>query len=467
MKKIILSLFILSGINTIGLSQATIPNQNLENWEQIVIMDSIKHWDSSTQQYQNSGLDITNSYLVDDAQHGDKAVHLETVVETVNNETDTLMGYVVQQNAEEGYVGFPYSEMVTNLKGWYKCNNIANDTAVALVALKNNGVVFSETMHMFISSATTWTQFDIQLTGGNTMTPDSIFVGFASSNFENEDNQEPGNWLEIDNIWFENNSVATTPISGFSFEELIQETIEQPVGFWSFDQLLNNPGNELSITKSSDAAEGLSSMKIEKTQSNEDEGLFAIATNGNFSFQNDFNGGTAFNAQPSIFSVQYKYTPVSLDTAYALVNILKNGITLNTDTIIQLLPEDNWTTKVLAININQAPDSVRVTFYSGENVGSALYIDDIQFLGGDVSVDEISAHNEWTMYPNPANSELNIAISENTFIEVVDLNGKIIYSEFTSANLATVSTEKWNTGIYFVTVRHNNKIETKKLVITH
>jgi hypothetical protein len=461
--KTIITILSLIGISTLGLTQATIPNQNLENWEQIVVKDSVEHWKTSTQLLQSYGSNINNAYLINDAQHGSKAIHVETVI----IDSDTVLGYVTQKNADDDLVGFPYSDMVTNLKGWYKCNNIANDTAIAMVVLKSNGIAFSQTIHSFTGSSSTWTQFDIPLVNGNILTPDSVFVGFISSNFENEDHIESGNWLEVDNIWFENNNVATTPILGFSFEELIQETIEQPIGFWSFDKVMYNFGSGQSVTKSSDAAEGLSSMSIEMTQLNINTGLIAIASNGSYTNQNGLNGGSPFNAQPDIFSLQYKYTPSSIDTAYALLNIFKNGVTLNTDSVIQLLPTNSWTTKALAINTNQAPDSVRVTFFPGENVGSVLLIDDLQFLGGDVSVDETLITNEWTMYPNPANSELSIKTSEHTFIKIVDLSGKTIYSELSTSNTSNISTVNWKSGIYFVTTRHNNTIETKKLMVTH
>lgn len=467
MKKTITTLLILIGINSITFSQATIPNQGLEDWEQIVVKDSVKHWTTSTQDYQNSGSSVDNAYLINDAQLGNKAIHLETVVQSEFNNTDTLLGFVTQDNAENDFVGFPYSDMVTNLKGWYKCNNIGNDTARALVILKLNGNVFSQTMHSFSGIVSTWTQFDIPLTNGNTLTPDSIFIGFVSSNFEIEDELQPGNWLEIDNVWLENNTIATTPILGFSFEDIVQETIEQPIGFWSFDKALYNFGNVQCVTKSNDAAEGTSSMRIESTQLNQDSGLLPLVSNGIFTFQNGLNGGAPFNAQPTIYSFQYKYTPAATDTAFAILSLFKNGITLNTDSILPLTSNTSWTTEVLAININQAPDSARVTFFPGQNVGSTLLIDDIQFLGGDVSVEEISTFNDWTMYPNPSSTELNIKTSENTTLRIVDLSGKTIYTQFMTTNFTNISTEDWNTGVYFVTIEYKNTIETKKLMIQH
>jgi hypothetical protein len=461
--KIITSILTLIGINFIGLSQATIPNQNIEEWEQVVVKDSVRHWKTSTQLLQSYGSDIKNAYLIEDAQNGNNAIHLETIMLS----TDTLIGYVSQQNSDYDLIGFPYSDMVTNLKGWYKCNNILNDKGIALIILKNNGVVYSETIHSFTGNVSTWTEFDIPLTNGNTLTPDSVFISFMSSNFQNDYNQKSGNWLEIDNIWLENNNVTTTPILGFSFEDLIQDTIEQPVGFWSFDPKLYNFGDEKCLTKSSDAAQGNSSMRIEKTQLSINTGYLPFVSNGFYSFQNGLNGGYPFNAQPDIYSLQYKYVPTSSDDAYASLHLFKNGITLNTDSMIQLPPTSTWTTKALAININQAPDSVRVTFFPGENVGSYLLIDNLQFLGGDVSIDEVSTYNEWIMYPNPSNSILNIKSSKNTFIKVVDLTGKTIYSEQSSSSNIIISTDTWVNGIYFVTTNHNDKTETKKLIIKH
>ena len=466
MKKTATLLFGLILLSSIGFTQSTINNQGFENWEQIVVKDSIEHWKTSTQQYQSSGATVNNAYQVGNAQDGNKAIHVETIIHDINN-NDTLIGFITQLNADDDFLGFPYTDMVTNLKGWYKCNNIATDTAKALIILKKNGVIYSQSVYKFTGVVSTWTQFDLPLNNGNVMSPDSVFIGFVSSNFEIDNYKEPGNWLEIDNIWFENGGNATSVIPGNSFENLIQESIEQPIDFWTFDYALYNMSSNIqNITKSSDAAQGNSSMRIEKFQANEDTGILALITNGNYSFQNGLNSGTPFNAQPTDYSFQYKYSVATQDTAIALINFFKNGITMNLDSAVQLLPTNVWTTTNISITLSQAPDSVRVTFFVGDSIGSVLLIDDIKFLGGDVGI-ENNNNSNWTIYPNPANTEINIKDLSNSTISIVDISGKSIYLSNNTMDLVTVPTENWTNGIYFISIQKNNSVETKKIIIKH
>jgi len=70
------------------------------------------------------------------------------------------------------------------------------------------------------------------------------------------------------------------------------------------------------------------------------------------------------------------------------------------------------------------------------------------------------------VYPNPANNSITIN-SESLFnkIEVIDLQGKLIYKGNFNNFKTTIGTEKLNSGVYFVRVYFNKQVESKKLVI--
>lgn len=67
------------------------------------------------------------------------------------------------------------------------------------------------------------------------------------------------------------------------------------------------------------------------------------------------------------------------------------------------------------------------------------------------------------VYPNPANSVLNFNLDKtsNSFVtvEITDVLGKVVLSEVTKTN--SVSLEKINTGIYFITVKTENSVVAK------
>lgn len=74
------------------------------------------------------------------------------------------------------------------------------------------------------------------------------------------------------------------------------------------------------------------------------------------------------------------------------------------------------------------------------------------------------------VYPNPANSILNIDFSNdynirNTTIEIVDINGKTIL-KLTLVNVSTqLDIEKINTGLYLVKIQNDMNLITKRIII--
>jgi len=71
------------------------------------------------------------------------------------------------------------------------------------------------------------------------------------------------------------------------------------------------------------------------------------------------------------------------------------------------------------------------------------------------------------VYPNPAVHQITIDAKEDIFtrIEIMNAQGKLIYSRIFNNFKTTIGTEKFNSGIYFVRVYFNKQVESKKLVI--
>jgi len=465
MKKIFTFLGAIS-LASLSLAQTNVNNPSFENWENVVVKDSIEFWTTSTSDMQNSGnITINNTYQTGNAKNGNYAMHMETIVFDNNGSNDTIFGYCVKENVNNGFEAFPYNSQVNEFKGWYKCNTVNNDSAFVLVQLFLGGTLFDAGLFPMVGNVSSWTEFSIPLNNGNVLTPDSVFVGFVSSHFQNSTVVEPGSWLEVDSVGFAFNGVGATPLPNFSFESLIQETIEQPTDWWSFDQSFYNQTGNTYVTKSTDTQDGVSSMRIETTPELVNLNIPALVSNGTFDFGIGwFVDGEPFNAQPDTFSVKYKYTPSGIDTAYVLVESWNaNGSQVDTT---DMLPNTTWSTHNIELSFTEAPDSMRISFYSGDNVGSVLLIDDIQFIGGDLGFND-SELLEWSMYPNPATNEFTLTNVNNAQIEIYDLNGKLVYNNQVSNYQINVSTLDWQNGIYLVKIISNNLVQTKKLVIKH
>jgi hypothetical protein len=467
MKKIITFLGLML-FGYIGFSQDNVNNPSFENWEQLVVKDSLEYWTTSTSEEQSYGnFDINNTYQITNAQNGSYAMHLETVFydDTFGNH-DTIFGYVVKNSVFNGsFVPFSYTDQIDNLKGYFKCNLVGNDTAFAIVQLFNSGTMFGSAIFPFTGSVNTWTEFNAPITGGNIMAPDSVFIGFASSHFSNPSVVEEGSWLELDNISFTFNGNPTTALSNNSFENMIQETYEIPSDWLSFSQNLYANYGSSYLTKSTDAVDGSYSARIENTPDVINEIGMAFMTNG-YPTNTGMQGGIPFKAIATQFTFQYKYVPSGVDFASAQLTIWKDGVANYVDSIIAITSSGIWTSETVDITYSQAPDSVRLTFTAGSNVGSVLYVDDIKFVGGDVNVNEITS-SEYTIYPNPSNQSFKIEGVDNAQIKIYSISGQLVYSNQSNNKTLLIDTYNWKEGVYLVQIVGNNQLKTKKIVVKH
>lgn len=72
------------------------------------------------------------------------------------------------------------------------------------------------------------------------------------------------------------------------------------------------------------------------------------------------------------------------------------------------------------------------------------------------------------IYPNPASDKININnLINNSIINIYDNIGRLVKSLVTKNTKEVISTKGFPTGIYFIKIRNNDEIETKKLIIEH
>jgi hypothetical protein len=69
------------------------------------------------------------------------------------------------------------------------------------------------------------------------------------------------------------------------------------------------------------------------------------------------------------------------------------------------------------------------------------------------------------VYPNPANESVRIlAPGIQSFVEIIDAQGRIVYSQQGNIQLSTAS---WASGVYGLRVQSENGIVTRRLIIQH
>ncbi len=76
-------------------------------------------------------------------------------------------------------------------------------------------------------------------------------------------------------------------------------------------------------------------------------------------------------------------------------------------------------------------------------------------------------NNSYLIYPNPANDWLFISTQDNLnkYIEVTDINGKIVYRNAFKENVFALFIQNWSKGIYFIKIASDKNTFTQKFII--
>ena len=90
----------------------------------------------------------------------------------------------------------------------------------------------------------------------------------------------------------------------------------------------------------------------------------------------------------------------------------------------------------------------------------------LKFSAKDVSVENIIALINISVYPNPAKDIINISSSEQiNEVEIINLAGQIVYSSKENSKNLTINTAFLEKGNYLVNIHTDKGISTKKIVI--
>jgi hypothetical protein len=112
-------------------------------------------------------------------------------------------------------------------------------------------------------------------------------------------------------------------------------------------------------------------------------------------------------------------------------------------------------------DITSRPDADPVTFLVGEN--GAIYANLPQ---EQLSIQQYAHLLSTTIYPNPATTELTIACSSiPNFIEILDIEGKRVWTNGSPELINKISVSNWNSGTYIVYVQQGNTKQSSVLVV--
>jgi hypothetical protein len=177
--------------------------------------------------------------------------------------------------------------------------------------------------------------------------------------------------------------------------------------------------------------------------------------------------GVPYKLRLSQLNFYYKYAPNGVDTASCSIvvshfsggkrNILGAGVVQYTSTV------SSWTMGTVNMFYDSAtgnPDTIFVVFSSSglgkaskPKVGSVFMVDGVSEVTG---INELHAPaTQINVYPNPASTEVNFAITGNDMAQhadIYDITGKKINTYSIMNNLAAISTVNYAPGLYFYQV---------------
>lgn len=428
-----------------GLSaQSTIPNGDFENWTSKSYEDLD---DFVTDVSRNISVsDTASTSKSNDRFNGNYSVRLQT---RESNNEDTLIGFFTSGDFESN--GFPYTQSPDSIVGYYKSNVVAGDTAIMILRFSSLGNVFNTELYSFTGSQNSWKRFAFPINLSSS--PDSMFIGAASSNAINEIGVSIGSWIMLDSIHLVGSGI-TQQIPNANFENWTTITFETPDS-WTTTNAASSSQNVYSATKTTDSKVGSYALRLETIEVFDD--TIGIISNGTFGRDSIF-GGVPFNAMADTLVGYYKYQPNGADTAAMGLTFSKNQVLL--DRIFETFTSTSTYTQFkIPFSLMQAPDTLRIDLVASarENVlGSVLFIDDLRLNSIVASLDKESTYlRDLKFFPNPASNQLNIRfepLQSQLDLEIVDAIGRIYQTDSARVGDSSVNLAISNLpfGVYYL-----------------
>jgi len=460
--------------------QTAIPNGNFETWNSIT-------YDFPLNYPYNSNYDVLYRYQsalafnvekTTPAYHGSNAVKLTTT----GSETQTAIGYFINVNPNNGNPftwsgGMPYTQKPTGIRGYYKYNVAAGDSALIFAVFSKGGVNIGTYLFNIGQVHTDFTLFNFTFNPPLAEDPDSVIFAATSSNILVNENGVAGSVLILDSVSF--TGVASQPVLlNGDFEAWDSQTIFNPADWYI-------SGESTGTMRTMDALKGDYAIEL-KTYLGTDQNSNPIARAGqiatgyyprNCGGNCDELGGFPYDKLIDTLAFWYKYSPSGDDSAVVYLNFKKNGIPVFG--LQKFLPASaEYQYVEMPFNAWQLPDTVIVNIQSSywydtlvTSAGSTLIVDEIQFKSEPIlyaSLPVFETKDQLSVFPNPSGGKFRIR-SESAIKQVIVYNmlGKQIYVKNNAGGerLNDIDLTKFKKGVYFIEIYDNTKMHTEKIVI--
>ncbi|HEX7415045.1 MAG TPA: LamG-like jellyroll fold domain-containing protein [Bacteroidia bacterium] len=92
------------------------------------------------------------------------------------------------------------------------------------------------------------------------------------------------------------------------------------------------------------------------------------------------------------------------------------------------------------------------------------------FQSSATSIKNITSSNQIKIYPNPANNEINLTISQfdnlkTSSVEIYNLIGECVHRQVLKSSNSLINVADLSNGVYFVTVTNGEETSTEKIIV--
>ncbi|MDX2361631.1 MAG: T9SS type A sorting domain-containing protein [Crocinitomicaceae bacterium] len=450
------AIILLSAITVIA-QNGEITNGGFESWEDLTMYESPDTW-STSDQIMYYGAPTTSKST--DAADGTYSARIDAV----EIEGSLVAGYFYHGTMDQtGPIGgIAYSDNFEAISLQYKTDLNPGDSLYLLMIRYNAGTLVELTITPFAyGTNSAWTPTVIYV--GNAI-QDELFIGFLMGDPNGGNDPSAGSYAMIDDVTLLSGGVETTDLPNHSFEDWTTTTYESPQSWFTLNGLLAGYGLE-NANKTTDAYSGSYALEMTTIDAFTDT-IASILSFGAI----DFSNPTPFESipytqSPATFVCRYKYAPANGDIAEIYVEFYEAGVPIGV-VYEQLSPASNYMSLVSTVTLAGTPDSVLFYAHSGANPGSVLILDDVNFMGGNVGLEEIIG-TDFELYPNPANDHVVIGLpSESSFdIDIVNMEGRSVRRISSVNGVHTVDIQDLDQGVYIVKIFDGTSSTTQKLVV--
>lgn len=415
------------------------------------------------------------------------ALSLETLIE----DGDSTFGFLIYGKIEDGDnlefsggISVSTTSSLDSLVGWFRFDIPAGDSAWVIVGQRSLGFPVGLNLFKVYGEETDWTRLafplDETLLGA---IPDTIILGFTSSNPENEEGKEYG-WLEVDDIKFINSASEDVVIENGDFE-LWKTEGSLEAQDWESSNLYS--ANHTPVERSTDAVEGDFAMKITTRPVVFGDVPLGFARLGEIEGVEGEEDSTIVGPRfpvtggmPSSLTIRYKYTPNGVDSAAVLVAYTKwDPVEEYSEVVgysLGVLPGSSGEYDSVSVPtyVWKQPDSLALILQSSRydedespNVpkeGSVLWVDGVFLTTMPVTATTEDLLNQsFSVFPNPAQDVVTIQSTEGQVL-IHDATGQVVKSTSSADERYELELPS---GMYFVEFlsAQGEHLKTEKLIV--